>query len=94
MLDVSSLKDTVIEFRSTTCGICRKMKPIVDKLFNNSDIEFLELNVDEDDDSMELAETIGVSTLPTFVHIVDGEYVGKATGFHQPLELKKLLVLL
>ena len=95
MLDISELKDTVIEFRSTTCGLCRKMAPLVNKLFNGTDVSFLEIFVDDEDeeDNMELAESLNVSSLPTFIHIVEGKRVGEAVGFHSLEEMKQLLLL-
>lgn len=95
MLVLEEIKDAVIEFRSTTCGICRKMKPIVDKLFKDNMVSFIELNIDDDDeeDNMKLAENFNVSSLPTFIHIVNGKSIGQAIGFHSLEELKQLLQL-
>ena len=85
--------DVLLEFTSTTCGVCRKMKPMVSELLaTNKDLHFSILNVDEDG-VMDLANTYQVSSLPTFIHIKEGNVVGRTSGFKKLSELRDFLKL-
>ena len=83
--------DVLLEFTSTSCGVCRKMKPAVEMLLNeNKHIHFAILNVDEDG-VMDLADKYNVSTLPTFIHVNNGEIIGRTSGFKKLSDLKDFL---
>lgn len=89
--------DVLVEFHSTTCGICRKMAPLVNKLVNkHNNIKFVDLLTDDEeigDEVVELATNYSVITLPTFVHLVNGEVVGRVSGFKQLSQLEEELKL-
>lgn len=84
--------DVLVEFHSTTCGICRKMAPLVNKLVaNHTDVRFVDLLTDDEEigeEVVELATKFNVSTLPTFLHLVDGQVVGRVSGFKQLTQLE------
>lgn len=83
--------DVLLEFKSTCCGVCRKMAPMVDALIkDNKQLHFSILNVD-DEGVMDIADEYGVSTLPTFIHINKGQEVGRTAGFKKLSELKDFL---
>ena len=71
-------KVKLIEVGGTTCGVCKMMKPMVDKvvtMFNADELEFQYVYGDTDEGKAIMEEnTIGVvSKVPTFVFFVDGE---------------------
>ena len=71
-------KVKLIEIGGTTCGVCKMMKPMVDKvvsMFNNDELEFVHVYGDTDEGKQIIDEySIGaVSKVPTFVFFVDGE---------------------
>ena len=70
----------VLDVYATWCGPCLQMMPIVEGLAKElgKTYKFLKLNVDE---SRELAIKYGVTSIPTFVFIKNGEVVGKETGY-------------
>lgn len=77
---VKSSMPIVLDVYATWCGPCLQMMPIVEELAKEqgSKYKFLKLNVDE---SRELAIQYGVTSIPTFVFIKDGNVVGKETGY-------------
>lgn len=71
-------KVKLIEVGGTTCGVCKMMKPMVDKvvsMFNDDELEFQYVYGDTDEGKAVMEENSidGVSKVPTFVFFVDGE---------------------
>ncbi len=67
-------KPVLIDFYADWCGPCQMVSPIVDEIAGErSDIKVCKVNVDE---QMELAQSFGVSSIPTLVVISGG--AGKA----------------
>ena len=71
-------KVKLIEIGGTSCGVCKMMKPMVDKvisMFSADDLEFQYVYGDTDEGKSIMDEnSIGfVSKVPTFVFFVDGE---------------------
>lgn len=71
-------KIKLIEVGGTSCGVCKMMMPMVNKvvsLFSADDLEFHYVYGDTEDGQSFMAEnSIGeVSKVPTFVFIKDGE---------------------
>ena len=89
--------DILVEFHSSTCGICRKMAPMVNKLVSaHTSTKFVDLLTDDEeigDEVIDVAGKFNVQTLPTFVHIIDGEVQGQVSGFHQLSQLEEALKL-
>ncbi len=75
-----STKPVIIDAYATWCGPCQQMKPIFAELEKElaDQFTFVEINVD---DSRDLAIEYGVTSVPTFVFIKDGEVKGKETGY-------------
>lgn len=70
----------VLDVYATWCGPCLQMAPIFDELeaeYKNK-YKFVKLNVDE---SREIAINYGVTAIPTFIFIKNGEIKGKETGY-------------
>jgi thiol-disulfide isomerase/thioredoxin len=71
-------KLTLIEVGGTSCGVCKMMKPMVDKAvssFTADELNFQYIYGDTDEGKavMEENNITSVSKVPTFVFIVDGE---------------------
>ena len=64
-------KPVLIDFYADWCGPCQMVSPIVDEIASErSDIKVCKVNVDE---QMELAQSFGVSSIPTLVVMQDGK---------------------
>ena len=71
-------KVKLIEVGGTSCGVCKMMKPMVDKvvsLFSADDLEFHYVYGDTEDGQAFMADNSisEVSKVPTFVFIKNGE---------------------
>ena len=76
---VSSKKPVIIDVYADWCGPCQQMMPIIEELEKEmTNYTFVKLNVDE---SRELAIQFGVTSIPTFVFLKNGEVMGKETGY-------------
>lgn len=75
-----SEKPVIIDVFAPWCGPCQQMIPIFEELEkeHGEKYKFVKLNVDE---SRELAIQFGVTSIPTFVFIKDGQVQGKETGY-------------
>jgi len=68
----------VVDFFATWCGPCRQIAPKIEKLSEQlSDVVFLKVDVDEDED---LAQEYEIQAMPTFFFIKNGVKVGSVTG--------------
>ncbi len=81
---VSSGK-TLVDFWAGWCGPCRAQTPIVEKLEEETDVNLVSVNVDEDG---ELAEMFRVASIPTLILYENGEKIKKFVGFTSLAELK------
>lgn len=73
----------VIDFWAEWCGPCMRMKPIFEEIkFELSDhsdkIEMQEINVES---GSPLIDDYGVSSIPCFIFLKDGEEIKRLTGF-------------
>lgn len=73
-------KPVVIDVYATWCGPCQHMEPIFQELEERygDQYTFAKLNVDE---SREIAISYGITSVPTFLFINNGQLVDKAIGY-------------
>jgi len=78
----------VLDVYATWCGPCQQMMPIIEELEKElgSKYKFAKLNIDE---AREISIQYGVTSVPTFVFIKDGEIKGKETGYMSKEVLKE-----
>jgi thioredoxin 1 len=71
----------IVDFYAEWCGPCQMMKPVFDKMSQESkDILFFKIDVD---DNQESAENFGVRSIPTTIFLKDGKELDRAVGFLQ-----------
>ncbi len=71
------------------CGPCKMLSPIIDELSEElTDVKFLKLNVDENQD---LAMQYQIMSIPTLLIFEDGKLVNTSVGLKSKDELKELL---
>ncbi|MEX0940171.1 MAG: thioredoxin [Candidatus Babeliales bacterium] len=77
---INTDKPIIIDVFAPWCGPCQQMMPIFEELEKEygDKYKFVKLNVDE---SRELAVQYGVTSIPTFVFLKNGEVQGKETGY-------------
>mmetsp|Transcript_12428 Transcript_12428/g.15555 ORF Transcript_12428/g.15555 Transcript_12428/m.15555 type:complete len:158 (-) Transcript_12428:224-697(-) len=76
----------VIDFSATWCGPCKMIAPFYEELSNAfPGLAFVKIDVDE---SADIAASYGVSAMPTFIFLKDGEVVDKIMGAN-PQKLKE-----
>jgi thioredoxin 1 len=70
----------IIDVYAEWCGPCQQMMPIFQELEkeHGNKYKFVKLNVDE---ARDLAVQFGVTSIPTFIFIKNGELKGKETGY-------------
>ena len=71
-------KVKIIEVGGTSCGVCKMLKPMVDKvvsMFTADELDFQYIYGDTDEGKAVMVENSidGISKVPTFVFIKDGE---------------------
>lgn len=76
----NSSKPVIIDVFATWCGPCIQMKPYFEELADelSDKYVFAELNVDE---SREVAISLNVTSVPTFIFIKNKAIVGREVGY-------------
>ena len=74
----------MVDVWATWCGPCKMMGPVVDKLAEEYDGKVMVGKVD-------LAQKLGVISIPTLVFFKDGVEIDRKTGLTPESELRKVL---
>lgn len=77
----------IIDIFASWCGPCQQMTPIFDELEKelSKEYKFGKINVD---DARDISIKYGVTSVPTFIFINNGEIKGKETGYMSKEDLK------
>lgn len=79
----------LLHFTADWCQPCKKIKPVIESyILENSDIEYIQVNVDEDHArTMEYA----IRSVPTLIVLTDNEITNRHTGVITFGELDQLI---
>lgn len=82
-----SQKPVIMEVYASWCGPCKQMMPIFEELEKElkDKYTFAKLNVDN---ARDISIQYGVTSVPTFVFIRNGQVLGKETGYIAKEDLK------
>ncbi len=80
----------MVDVWATWCGPCKMMGPVVDKLAEEYDGRVLVGKVDADEE-MDVAQKLGVISIPTLVFFKNGEEIARKVGLTPEKEIKKIL---
>ena len=69
--------DVILGFSSPTCGYCRKMRPMMEKIAGSLPVPIYGVNVEEDKD---VAERFEVTATPTLIYFHNGKPVDRIVG--------------
>lgn len=76
----------VVDFFATWCGPCKMLAPVFDTLSEElTDADFVKVDIDQ---SLELAQKFGITTVPTMMIFKDGKVVDTLVGFMPKDNLK------
>ena len=76
----------VVDFFATWCGPCKMFAPVFDTLSEElTDADFVKVDIDQ---SLELAQKFGITTVPTMMIFKDGKVVDTLVGFMPKDNLK------
>ena len=79
----------LVEFYSKTCGPCKMLSPLVDKIAQDyPNVKVCKVNVDEEE---ELAAKFGVMSIPKLVVMENGKIADSSLGYQPYDSLKSLL---
>lgn len=81
-----SNKVVVVDFFATWCGPCKMLAPVFDSLSQElPSAEFVKVDIDQ---SLELAQKFGITTVPTMMIFKNGKVVDTLVGFMPKDNLK------
>jgi len=84
---LESKKPVLVDFYASWCGPCMMMAPVLEELEEElgEEIKMCKINVDE---SRDLAIKYGISTIPCFKVIKNGEVVAETIGYKQKEDMQ------
>ncbi len=69
--------NSLLYFTAAWCGPCRMLKPVLEKIESESDLEIVRVDTDK---FAELAQEYKIMSVPTMILFKDGQSVRTVTG--------------
>lgn len=80
----------VIRFHAVWCGPCKMLTPQIEQVKQaNTDIEFIDVDVDKDEEG--LTAEYGIMGVPAVVFVKDGEVVDRFSGFRPTEQIQEII---
>jgi thioredoxin 1 len=85
---------TVLTFKTPTCGPCKLLTPVLEKLVGDdfeelSNVKFGVINAHDNPESL---DKFSVNTVPTMIFLENGKEVSRNTGYKMGTDLKNLVL--
>lgn len=77
VVEASSDKAVVVDLWAPWCGPCRALGPVIEEEASAADINLVKIDIDQ---QPELAQELGVSSIPSVKAFHKGELVGEFVG--------------
>ncbi|MFL0810670.1 MAG: thioredoxin [Agarilytica sp.] len=90
LIEESFQRPVVIDFWASWCEPCKQLMPVLEKLADEYDGQFLLAKVDSDELQM-VASQFGVRSLPTVMVMKDGQPVDGFTGVQPEPQIREIL---
>lgn len=74
---INSSERVIIEFSAEWCGPCRILKPILEEISKETDINVYNVDVDNE---VELCTKFGIRNIPATLYYKNGELISKTIG--------------
>ena len=89
-LRADSTLPIMVDFFADWCGPCQMLSPIVEEIAAEYEgkVEVVKIDID---DSQDLAQEYGVTSIPTVLFLREGQMVEKLVGFQSKDSLKEKL---
>jgi len=87
---IQSDKPVLVDFHATWCGPCKMMSPILVEVKQELGDELTIVKIDVDKQP-ELAQSLSVQGVPTFVLFKEGKPLWRQSGAMSKAQLKKIL---
>ena len=78
----------LVEFYTEWCGTCKRMKPVLEALAEDTDATVLTIDIES---NLETAIEFGAQSTPTFILFVDGQPVKQIRGGQTEQTLRDLI---
>jgi thioredoxin 1 len=84
--DPRELRGELLYFAKANCNACEQMNPLINDLREDG----YRIRLVRVDQRPELAEKLGIRTMPTFMYVLEGEEVRRASGCLSAEELRRM----
>jgi len=90
LIEESTRRPVVVDFWADWCEPCKTLMPLLEKLANEYQGQFLLAKVNADEQQM-IAQQLGVRSLPTVIVIKDGQPVDGFVGAQPETQIREIL---
>lgn len=84
----SSTGLVLVDFWSPSCGPCRMLTPVLEKIAENPDVTIIKVDITQ---CPQTSRKYKISVVPTIIFFKDGVVVHTVMGFHSEAQLSEMI---